>query len=46
MAFSGMLYSIESCGSSNMVAKVELEKEVDEKNKLIEEKKRLLDEAI
>ena len=46
MGCGGMLYSIESSGSSMMDTNATLEKEVDEKKKLMEEKTRLLDEAI
>ena len=41
-----MLYSTESSGSKNMVTNQKLDKEVDEKKRIMDEKTKLLDEAI
>ena len=41
-----MLYLIESSGSSKMVTNEELEKDIDEKNKPLEENTKVLDEDL
>ena len=46
MGCGGMMYSTKSSRSSRMVTNVELENEVHEKKNPMEEKTKLLDEAI